>query len=104
MGRWRRYSVRRTVFPRIRTLIACLTHLWAQVIFDRLHETAFRGTPLGRTILGTADNIRNMTRDSLVVRAVHLLSLFFLGSRVIVRYPLANLVKFSELSFQNVHR
>jgi processing peptidase subunit beta len=34
-----------------------------EVIFDRLHETAYRGTALGRTILGSPDNIRSITRE-----------------------------------------
>ncbi|PHU02388.1 putative mitochondrial-processing peptidase subunit beta [Capsicum chinense] len=33
-----------------------------EVIFDQLHTTAFQYTPLGRTILGPAQNIEKMTR------------------------------------------
>lgn len=29
-----------------------------EVTFDHLHATAYQGTPLGRTILGPADNIK----------------------------------------------
>ena len=29
-----------------------------EVIFDHLHATAFQHSPLGRTILGPADNVR----------------------------------------------
>jgi processing peptidase subunit beta len=36
-----------------------------EVIFDHLHATAFQRTPLGRTILGPADNIRSLTRGDL---------------------------------------
>lgn len=36
-----------------------------EVILDHLHETAFMGTGLGRTILGPEKNIRNMTRETL---------------------------------------
>ena len=36
-----------------------------EVIFDHLHATAFQYSPLGRTILGPADNIRALTRDDL---------------------------------------
>ena len=36
-----------------------------EVIFDRLHETAFQGTGLGRTILGPEENIKSLTRDDL---------------------------------------
>eukprot|EP00466_Bigelowiella_natans_P016502 jgi/Bigna1/53395/estExt_Genewise1Plus.C_190089 len=34
-----------------------------EVVFDRLHETAFRGTSLGRTILGPTENINAMNRE-----------------------------------------
>lgn len=37
-----------------------------EVIFDRLHETAFQGSDLGRTILGSQENIANISRDMLV--------------------------------------
>merc|ERR1712226_1271382 len=33
-----------------------------EVIFDRLHETAYRGTMLGRTILGPPENVKSITR------------------------------------------
>lgn len=33
-----------------------------EVIFERLHETAYRGGMLGRTILGPEENIRSITR------------------------------------------
>jgi processing peptidase subunit beta len=36
-----------------------------EVVFDLLHETAYQGTPLGRTILGPTANIRNMQRADL---------------------------------------
>eukprot|EP00514_Thraustochytrium_sp_LLF1b_P003501 CAMPEP_0184525346 /NCGR_PEP_ID=MMETSP0198_2-20121128/10045_1 /TAXON_ID=1112570 /ORGANISM="Thraustochytrium sp., Strain LLF1b" /LENGTH=466 /DNA_ID=CAMNT_0026916791 /DNA_START=176 /DNA_END=1576 /DNA_ORIENTATION=- len=36
-----------------------------EVIFDRLHETAFMGTGLGRTILGPTENILSLKRDDL---------------------------------------
>ena len=35
------------------------------MIFDHLHATAFQQTPLGRTILGPASNIQNITRGDL---------------------------------------
>lgn len=38
---------------------------YQEVILDRLHETCFRGTGLGLTILGPENNIRGMTRDDL---------------------------------------
>lgn len=36
-----------------------------EVIFDHLHAVAFQGTSLGRTILGTAENIRTISREDL---------------------------------------
>ena len=33
-----------------------------EVIFDRLHQTAYRNTALGRTILGSEQNIETITR------------------------------------------
>ena len=36
-----------------------------EVIFDRLHETAYQGTGLGRTILGPPGNIMSISRDDL---------------------------------------
>lgn len=36
-----------------------------EVVFDHLHATAFQHSPLGRTILGPADNIRSLTRNDL---------------------------------------
>jgi len=37
-----------------------------EVIFDRLHETAFRGTSLSRPILGSVENIKSITRKDIV--------------------------------------
>lgn len=36
-----------------------------EVVFDRLHETAFMGSGLGRTILGPKENILSLSRDDL---------------------------------------
>jgi processing peptidase subunit beta len=36
-----------------------------EVIFDRLHETAYRGTMLGKTILGSPANISSLTRENI---------------------------------------
>jgi len=36
-----------------------------EVLFDHLHATAFQHCPLGRTILGPADNIRSLTKKDL---------------------------------------
>ena len=37
-----------------------------ELVLDHLHATAFQGTSLGRTILGTEENIRSLTRADLV--------------------------------------
>ena len=34
-------------------------------VFDRLHETAYEGQSLGRTILGPEENIRSIKREQL---------------------------------------
>jgi len=36
-----------------------------EVVFDHLHATAFQQQPLGRTILGPRENIRDITRTEL---------------------------------------
>ena len=36
-----------------------------EVLFDHLHATAFQHTGLGRTILGSAENVRSITREDL---------------------------------------
>lgn len=36
-----------------------------EVIFDHLHATAFQYTPLGRTILGPAENVKTITKSHL---------------------------------------
>lgn len=37
-----------------------------EVIFDRLHMTAYRDSPLGYTILGPPENIQTITRDHIL--------------------------------------
>jgi mitochondrial-processing peptidase subunit beta len=37
-----------------------------EVVFDHLHATAYMNQPLGRTILGTKENIASITRQNLV--------------------------------------
>lgn len=37
-----------------------------EMLFDHLHATAFQHSPLGRTILGPAENIRSISREYLV--------------------------------------
>lgn len=39
---------------------------YEEVILDHLHETAFQGSGLGRTILGPDANIRNLTKQDLL--------------------------------------
>ena len=36
-----------------------------EVLFDHLHATAFQHTGLGRTILGSAENVRSITKENL---------------------------------------
>ena len=40
--------------------------VYEEQILDHLHETAFMGTGLGRTILGPEENIKRLSRDDLV--------------------------------------
>ena len=47
-------------------LSAQVENIPEEVVFDHLHATAFQGTPLARTILGPAENIRSITREHLV--------------------------------------
>lgn len=51
-----------------------------EVVFDSLHETAFAGSGLGRTILGTKEQISSLTKDQL---RNHIEANFF-GPRVVV--------------------
>jgi hypothetical protein len=51
-----------------------------QVIFDKLHETAYRKCGLGRTILGPESNIQSITRDDLV----RFVKTHYTGHRVVV--------------------
>ena len=37
-----------------------------EVVFDRLHEVAYVGTPLSRTILGPEENIKSISADDIV--------------------------------------
>ncbi len=39
-----------------------------EVVFDRLHQTAYRNHPLGYTILGPVENIKTISRQDLLVR------------------------------------
>ncbi|KAJ7530949.1 hypothetical protein O6H91_14G025900 [Diphasiastrum complanatum] len=51
-----------------------------EVIFDHLHATAFQHSPLGRTILGPADNIRSITKADLA----DYISTHYTGPRMVV--------------------
>lgn len=51
-----------------------------EVIFDRLHETAFRGTPLARPVLGSVNSVKSLT-----VKDVNdFVNTHFTGSRIVV--------------------
>lgn len=70
-----------------------------EVMFDHLHATAFQYTPLGRTILGPAENIRNIQKCNLsdyiskhytgprMVLPCLLLNFTRLGSAAVVDFP-----------------
>lgn len=51
-----------------------------EVIFDHLHATAFQYTPLGRTILGPAQNIRTITKAHLQ----NYISTHYTASRMVI--------------------
>lgn len=74
----------------------------SEVIFDHLHATAFQYTPLGRTILGSADNIRSISKANLK----DYITKHYTGPRMVVAAAGAvnhdDLVKEVENSFQNL--
>jgi len=51
-----------------------------EVVFDHLHAVAYQGTPLGRTILGPAKNIKSISRDDLV----HYINTHYKGPRMVL--------------------
>ncbi|THU74593.1 hypothetical protein C4D60_Mb04t35020 [Musa balbisiana] len=51
-----------------------------KVIFDHLHATAFQYTPLGRTILGPAQNIKTITKEHLK----NYISTLYTAARVVI--------------------
>lgn len=51
-----------------------------EVVFDHLHDVAFRNTPLGMTILGPVENIQKINRDDLI----HYISTHYKGPRIVV--------------------
>eukprot|EP01114_Cavostelium_apophysatum_P013976 TRINITY_DN34_c0_g1_i1.p1 TRINITY_DN34_c0_g1~~TRINITY_DN34_c0_g1_i1.p1 ORF type:complete len:513 (-),score=143.21 TRINITY_DN34_c0_g1_i1:115-1653(-) len=62
-----------------------------EVIFDHLHTAAFQGHPLGRTILGSKENIRKISRDDLT----NYVKQHYTGNRMVVTG--AGAVKHDEL-------
>lgn len=51
-----------------------------EVVFDHLHAVAYQGTPLGRTILGPAKNIKSISRDDLI----HYIQTHYKGPRMVL--------------------
>jgi processing peptidase subunit beta len=73
-----------------------------EVVFDKLHYTAFRGHPLGYTILGPAENIKSITRDDLLTyQKSH-----YTGGRMVVAgaggIPHSELVQYAQEFFGGV--
>ena len=48
----------------------------SEAIFDRLHETAYQGTALGRTILGPEENIRRISQKYAIFQ-LYVISCYF---------------------------
>lgn len=73
-----------------------------EVVHDRLHQTAYRGTPLGRTILGSVDNIKKITREDIL----QYVSSHYTAPRMVIAgaggVSHAELVKLAEELFGNV--
>merc|ERR1719290_696628 len=51
-----------------------------EVVFDHLHAVAYQGTPLGRTILGPAKNIKSINREDLI----HYIQTHYTGGRMVL--------------------
>merc|ERR1712107_250908 len=51
-----------------------------EVVFDHLHAVAYQGTPLGRTILGPAKNIKSIDRNDLT----HYIQTHYKGPRMVL--------------------
>ena len=73
-----------------------------EVLFDHLHATAFQHTGLGRTILGSAENVRNITRDDLAkyIKEHYTAPRMVLVGTGAVEHD--DLVKLAESAFANV--
>lgn len=74
-------------------------HLQEEVIFDLLHETAYQGSGLGRTILGPEQNIRAISRRDLE----NYIKTHYTGPRIVVAGAGAiehsDLVKIADKAF-----
>eukprot|EP01121_Diplochlamys_sp_Union-15-3_P016278 TRINITY_DN5513_c0_g2_i1.p1 TRINITY_DN5513_c0_g2~~TRINITY_DN5513_c0_g2_i1.p1 ORF type:complete len:464 (+),score=82.80 TRINITY_DN5513_c0_g2_i1:34-1425(+) len=55
-------------------------HNFGKVIFDYLHDVAFQGSPLQRTVIGTDESIKNIKRDDLI----NFLRTHYTGDRIVV--------------------
>lgn len=51
-----------------------------EVVFDHLHDVAYKDTPLGMTILGPVENIQKINRDDLI----EYISTHYKGPRIVV--------------------
>jgi mitochondrial-processing peptidase subunit beta len=73
-----------------------------EVVFDHLHATAFQAQPLGRTILGPAENIQSIQRDDLV----NYIKTNYTADRMVLvgagGVPHAQLVELAEKHFANL--
>lgn len=73
-----------------------------EVVFDHLHATAFQGQPLGRTILGSKENIASIQREDL---ASYIKTNYTADRMVLVGaggIPHAQLVELAEKHFSNL--
>eukprot|EP00879_Flechtneria_rotunda_P000964 GHRR01001097.1.p1 GENE.GHRR01001097.1~~GHRR01001097.1.p1 ORF type:complete len:500 (+),score=170.79 GHRR01001097.1:81-1580(+) len=74
----------------------------SELVFDHLHATAFQYSPLGRTILGPEDNIRQISRQDLV----DYMTTHYRGPRMVLAAAGAvdhgDLVKAAEKTFGSV--
>jgi len=73
-----------------------------EVIFDLLHNAAYQGTPLGRTILGPEENIKSIKRDDLVdfVKSNYHAPRIVVSASGAVKHD--EIVRLSEQSFGNL--
>merc|ERR1711972_112747 len=73
-----------------------------EVVFDHLHAVAYQGTPLGRTILGPAKNIKSINRNDLT----HYINTHYKGPRMVLAgaggVDHAKLCKLAESHFATI--